>query len=360
MPFRFDFLLSGEDIRHMKCHASEDTKTRAVYTYLFLGETQSTIARFFSVSQPTVSRWVEEYFSLQNSDPPPDDLPVDNRSALVAFILEHVKDNPLLFLREIKSLVRQRFYSNVSVSTVHRILSRNGYSRKRVSTVLHRAKVQLHINFQHKLATSIGVIFHQQLVFIDEVSFRPEHFQRLYGRSPLNSPVFSEASNANVSQISVVVAIDRNGYVAHHLQEGHFDRIGFLRFLKDCISRGLFCTSGASRSILVLDGCKIHISEDLIQCVRKSGLSYFILPPYSPEANPIEVFFRTLRSRIRDLSTNHSNFGAIELIQEVLPAIRKNCSHVFDHCGWSNGWYFESPYLHGKRANELANKMDFN
>ncbi|KAL0245318.1 hypothetical protein GEMRC1_009397 [Eukaryota sp. GEM-RC1] len=207
--------------------------------------------------------------------------------------------------------------------------------------------------FESSLRRNIGVIYQEQLLFIDELSFRSEHFQRSHGRSPVGSPVVVPAVPVREAQISLIVAIDVNGYVAHVIQEGHFNRHGFVQFLQDMITSRLISTFGGRRSILVLDGCKFHISPDLIEGIRKTGALYWILPPYSPESNPIEQFFRQFRCRVRDFSHLHPNVPTFQKLQTILTQMTYNCSAMFEHSGWFQGKYYSSPYLSGKRVQRL-------
>ncbi|KAL0248755.1 hypothetical protein GEMRC1_003989 [Eukaryota sp. GEM-RC1] len=63
MPFTSDVLLALRtinDLRSLKTHASEDTRVRACAAYFFLNFHQEEIARTYSVSQSTVSRWLKD------------------------------------------------------------------------------------------------------------------------------------------------------------------------------------------------------------------------------------------------------------------------------------------------------------
>ena len=51
--------------------------------------------------------------------------------------------------------------------------------------------------------------------------------------------------------------------------------------------------SSGAHAVLVVDGAGWHISDDL---VVPSNISLLILPPYSPELNPIENVWAYLRS----------------------------------------------------------------
>ncbi|KAL0209898.1 hypothetical protein P9112_009982 [Eukaryota sp. TZLM1-RC] len=205
MHLHFNLLLLGVDVKKLKSHVSEDTVTRAVYTYLFLNESQKAVAKFFLVHQSTVSRWVKQYFAgldpLVNSPETSNTTtPRSNATPLhiQQYIRDLVKEDPLTFLREVTYLVQIYHDFSISVSTVHRILIKHGFTCKKVTTIMRRAKVTLIRRFEWKLASSVGILYHRQLLFVDELSFRPEHFNRQFGYSLSGQPIASDPKTSRL------------------------------------------------------------------------------------------------------------------------------------------------------------------
>lgn len=52
-------------------------------------------------------------------------------------------------------------------------------------------------------------------------------------------------------------------------------------------------------SVLVMDNAKIHQNENIISIVEEFGGKVLFLPPYSPDFNPIELAFSTIKSWLR-------------------------------------------------------------
>ncbi|KAL0239988.1 hypothetical protein GEMRC1_010096 [Eukaryota sp. GEM-RC1] len=344
MPLTSDVLLALRtinELRSLKTHASEDTRVRACAALLFNSEE---VARFYSVSQSTVSRWLKD--SLDSS-------PDENRGRKrilsdeeVSTLLEVIDSTPLLFLRELQQLAVTYFGKSVCLSSIRRVLQRAGLSHKAASHVIKHTKRNLIVMFEIRLETQIGCILQEQLLFIDEVSFRQEHFQRMHGWSKSGTTIFGMKKRFPERQLSLVVAMDIQGYVCSFLQEGHFNRIGFIDFLKYIISSGITSKFPGIRSVIVLDGCNIHRSPDLYEGMRKSAVKYFILPPYSPESNPIESFFSMMRKRVRDLSYCFPDALVAELITTSLESLRGyNCRPLFQKAGWNQRSFTDLPIL---------------
>ena len=52
-------------------------------------------------------------------------------------------------------------------------------------------------------------------------------------------------------------------------------------------------------SVLVMDNAKIHQDDEMVNVIERSGCRVLYLPPYSPDYNPIETAFSTIKIWIR-------------------------------------------------------------
>lgn len=58
-------------------------------------------------------------------------------------------------------------------------------------------------------------------------------------------------------------------------------------------------------SVIIMDNAKIHHDEVLVESVEEAGGKVIYLPPYSPDFNPIETAFSSLKAwfkRYRDFA----------------------------------------------------------
>jgi transposase len=55
----------------------------------------------------------------------------------------------------------------------------------------------------------------------------------------------------------------------------------------------------STNSVLVLDNAKIHHDQELLDYLSAFGVKVEFLPPYSPDLNPIETAFSTIKQFLR-------------------------------------------------------------
>eukprot|EP00798_Chlamydomonas_sp_ICE-L_P000520 gene520-1933_t len=76
---------------------------------------------------------------------------------------------------------------------------------------------------------------------------------------------------------------------------------GSLSRCKSIFIRGLPETNEfpATNSVVVMDNCAVHDRVALGQCAFDNGIGLVFLPPYSPQYNPIESLFNTIKTWIK-------------------------------------------------------------
>ena len=81
-------------------------------------------------------------------------------------------------------------------------------------------------------------------------------------------------------------------------------------------------------SVLVMDNAKIHHDNEMVNVIERSGCKVLYLPPYSPDYNPIEIAFSTIKIWIRrnrdfmETCTN-SEFAIMAACSQITSEIAK-------------------------------------
>jgi transposase len=75
-------------------------------------------------------------------------------------------------------------------------------------------------------------------------------------------------------------------------------------------------------SVLVIDNAKIHHDEEMIDLIERIGCRVLFLPPYSPDYNPIELAFSTIKAWFK------KNRDFMEICSDSEYCIMIACSQV--------------------------------
>ena len=88
-----------------------------------------------------------------------------------------------------------------------------------------------------------------------------------------------------------------NGIEHFKLKEGAYNGDEFSTFIVECNNLGIF----DSDTIIVMDNVKFYHSPNIKNLFDSLSLCVEYLPPYSPDLNPIENLFVTLKAHLNNV-----------------------------------------------------------
>jgi transposase len=123
------------------------------------------------------------------------------------------------------------------------------------------------------------------------------------------------------------------GIPAHDIIHGSVTAAKFTRFLKDHVVP-ITTPYPGPRSILILDNCGIHHSEEVRALIEdQAGCKLVFLPPYSPDFNPIEEAFSAIKAYLRrhntDLSLSIMDAACHSITAEAAAGFFFDCGYIF-------------------------------
>ena len=134
------------------------------------------------------------------------------------------------------------------------------------------------------------------LVFLDETGVMLG-LTRTYARSPRGSRVYDLKPFYRGARVTVIGAISLTGVVALMTLDGAMDGNAFKVFIKQCLLPQLW--SGA---VVVMDNLPAHKLAAIKPIIEAVGARVLNLSPYSPDFNPIELWWSQLKSFLRQFS----------------------------------------------------------
>ncbi|KAG2150764.1 hypothetical protein DEU56DRAFT_869105 [Suillus clintonianus] len=173
-----------------------------------------------------------------------------------------------LFLDEVCTWLAVSHDIVVSTSTLSRNLKEAGLTCKILRKLASERDEARREEFKASLRNDF-IGDGSEFVVIDETSKNDRTYARHYGRAP-------RGHRAQLTD--VFVQGDRIGYIAAHVVEGSLNSREFYDFIAEDVLPHMSPFPG-ERSIIVLDNCRIHHSEDLVDLVESAGLFLSLFLP---------------------------------------------------------------------------------
>ena len=194
------------------------------------------------------------------------------------YILGLVGENPGVTLSEKCSRIEEATHVSVSGPTICRVLYRNTFTRKKIVQVAKQRSTEFRANFM-----SHALQFPRRLfVWVDETGSDSRDQVRKFGYALRGeSPVYHRFL-VRGTRISAVTAMCTEGVVDYHLTTGTVNADNFFDFVRGQLIPNIQPFPG-DRSVLVMDNCSVHHSQEMKDLVRDAGILLLYLPPYSPD-----------------------------------------------------------------------------
>ncbi|KAG2085194.1 uncharacterized protein F5147DRAFT_748740 [Suillus discolor] len=202
------------------------------------------ICEAFGVSQRSCYRWRQIFEECGTATKPPSPLTGHTRTIMQALLMA-VKDlfaeDSDLFLDEVCTWLTIEHNITVSTSTLSCNLKDAGLTRK----------------ILRKLAS--------------ECDENNRTYARHYGRAPSGDRAQLTDVFVRGDRYSLCAAMTVQGYIAAQVVEGSFDAQEFYDFIAEDVLPHMHPFPG-EHSVIVLDNCRIHHNEDLVDLVESAGL----------------------------------------------------------------------------------------
>ncbi len=142
----------------------------------------------------------------------------------------------------------------------------------------------------------------EKIAYVDECGI-DTYLHREYGYAARGQKVFSRISGRKYKRCGIVAA-QMNGRILAPLQyDGTMDsslfEFWFANRLLPTLEKGC---------VVVMDNASFHCKTRLFSAAQKAGIILIFLPPYSPELNPIELFWAWLKRQLRKILPFSTSF----------------------------------------------------
>lgn len=115
-----------------------------------------------------------------------------------------------------------------------------------------------------------------------------------YGYSPKGTRCYGMKSGKRGKRISMIGAWCAGNFLAPMTFEGMCDRFVVEAWLKDVLMPTL-----SKGYTIIMDNAAYHKGGKIAEIVKEAGCKLLYLPPYSPDLNPIEKCWNTIKSNAK-------------------------------------------------------------
>jgi len=168
-----------------------------------------------------------------------------------------------------------------------------------------------------------------RLVFIDETG-TSTNMARTRGRALRGTRLIGRVPHGHWKITTFLAGLRCGAITAPFVIDRPVNGAIFLAYVQQCLAPTL--TAG---DIVVMDNLSSHKVAGVRQAIEAAGATVRYLPPYSPDLNPIELFFAKLKALLRkaaerEIEALWTRIG--KLLDAVTPG---ECANYFRHDGYA-------------------------
>ena len=277
-------------------------------------------ANVLGISKATLSRWVRRLYPLKWKQPS-----IVTTDLLISSIRALLSNKLYFSLASLSNDLKDIHGISISKQLLHTILrSRFNFSYKRTKKrgVNKNTPIQQYDDFLRVYERSFK---QNKLVAIDECGFDHRCIPT-YAYSPKGVPAIACYKPSNDRQrYTMNMAIHcRDGSYKYELSPSSCKSENFRTFLENLPYK--------KGTVLVLDDASIHKTKSVILTASRKGYHLLFIPPYTPEANPIELVFGIVKnSYYKARYCNGFSSVPLSVHQSVALLTQESVKNTFKH-----------------------------
>jgi transposase len=200
---------------------------------------------------------------------------------------------------DIHHQVRQK-YGN-SLSTTRRVIKKLGLTRKKVSCILNPPMTPERLEKMKIFRKKVESISIDDILSVDEASF-DSRMRATHGYSPKGQRIKHAETTISRNRHSLTCGVSAEKIESHHIVEGSMNTEEFLVYLKNMLP-------SCNQKHILLDNVKFHQNKEVLKVFAEHGKEVIFVPPYSPQFNPIEHVFSSMKKQFRNLREREMTYA---------------------------------------------------
>ena len=280
---------------------SYDLKLKAIQLYNKF--TLREIAFLLHIGKSTISRWIKKF--KQGLLVKKDQFRVCKSKLTIheKTIINHVLTYQTITLQELQIWVKKTLDLKTSLSTLMRLLKKHKISYKTARReVIKSNTVALQTLFRSQIKNKNIT----QIVCLDEVGFQVV-MKRRKGWSKIGERCIITDQKGGYTNYHGIFMINYKNGIKYKIYDKAINISRFKDFINSIIEPELL------NKEVVMDNLRVHHNKEIIHHLKTKFTDILWTPPYSPELNPIEMLFSSLKSYLRGKEVSNKK----ELLNEI-------------------------------------------
>jgi len=157
------------------------------------------------------------------------------------------------------------------------------------------------------------------------------NFTRLRGRCDRGERLLCKAPVGHWNTTTMIAAVRVGGAAAGAVVKGPMDADVFIAWMREALTPSL-----RAGDVVVMDNLQPHKHAAVRRMIEAAGCELWLLPPYSPDLNPIEMMWSKVKQLIRGAEPRSFE----TLVEAVFAAIEAVTAADADgflrHCGYTS------------------------
>jgi transposase len=311
---------------HLNTNSNKDVKLKLLFINSFLINNNDIelTCKSFHISIRTGYEWIDKW--NKNGVIGLKDKPITGRKAKISidqlkFLTEQLKKRNFWDISEIQKLVNDMFnvcLSNKRLSVILREIKMNYTKPYKLDYRRPDNAEEILINSLSKISeqmTEDGIDKDNILIgFMDEAS--PQNKANSGKSWSFNSPIMKENSTKYKANTIAFYALNGNDTIMF-LEDSKEE--GIAEFIKEIRVQN----PDPDAIVVVLDNFSSHKTELCKKVARDNGIYLVFIPPYSPDLNPIEFIWKSVRRSVSKFFIKSENY-----LRDIIVSAFSLCSQT--------------------------------
>jgi transposase len=167
-----------------------------------------------------------------------------------------------------------------------------------------------------------------QYVFVDESGVTTDLLHR-YARSLRGTRIADHTPCSHWQTHTVVAALRPTELTAAAVFDGPIDNTTFRAYIEQVLVPTL-----RPGDVVILDNLQAHKQPEVRMAIEQAGALLRVLPPYSPDFNPIELAFAKLKAFLRAARPRTFEQVCALMAAALALYLPDECANYVRHCGY--------------------------